>query len=88
MEGVATRAASPLLHVRRAARSESTFVELFTLRSHVITGAVDWLVTRDYGIRGVLAGERRAEMGFRPSTLDPVGAPSTYAGERAIVDAE
>jgi hypothetical protein len=52
---------------------DPTFLELFTLRSHVVTLAADWLVTRDYGVRALLAGERRAEDGVPTIYIGSVG---------------
>jgi hypothetical protein len=53
---------------------DPTVVELLTLRSHVVTGAVDWLVTRDYGLRGLLGLERRAQDNVPSILVGSVGA--------------
>lgn len=52
---------------------DPTFVQLFTLRSHVVTAAADWLVTRDYGLRGSLGVERRAQEGVPSILIGSVG---------------
>jgi tetratricopeptide (TPR) repeat protein len=52
---------------------DPTFVQLFNLRSHVVTGAADWLVTRDYGVRGLLGIERRAQDGVPSIVIGSVG---------------
>lgn len=53
---------------------DPTVTELLTLRSHVVTVSADWLVTHDWGVRGLLGIERRDEEGVPPIVIPSLGA--------------
>ena len=53
---------------------DPNFTELFTLRSHFITAAADWMVDRDWGLRALLAFEYRTQENVPPISIGSVGA--------------
>ncbi len=52
---------------------DPTFVQLFQLRGHVVTLSADWLVTHDWGVRALIAGERREQDGVPTIYIGSLG---------------
>lgn len=52
---------------------DPTFTQLFSLRSHVITGAADWLIQKELGVRGMIGTEIRSQDGSPTILIPSVG---------------
>ncbi len=53
---------------------DPTFAQLLSLHSHVVTLAADWLITKDYGVRGLAALEVRSQDGAGTIPIASAGA--------------
>ena len=52
---------------------DPTFVQLFQLKGHVVTLSADWLVTHAWGLRALMAGERREQDGVPTIYIGSLG---------------